>query len=149
MSSIFSQIKDTVVDTTDSVKDIVGEAMNQAYNAVSQKDDLSKSVQDSVESVKEKEKDRSATKETFVVSSGGADNLYSLYVSKYIGAEYIPYVEDVMRMVTIQIVIQLMMFLQSPSTNKFFDVHFIEIVFYVVLGVTAYWLLVRKCVQVL
>jgi len=146
MSSIFSQIKDTVADTTDSVKDIVGEAMNQAYSALSQKDDLKKSIQDSVESVIAKDKEK--TKETFVVSSGASDNLYSLQISKYMGAEYIPYVEDVMRMVTIQIIIQLMMFLQSPSTNKFFDIHFFEIIFYVVLGVTAYWLLVRKCVQV-
>ena len=146
MSSIFSQIKDTVVDTTDSVKDIVGEAMNQAYSALSQKDDLKKSLHDSVESAKEQS---AHTKETFVVSSGASDNLYSLQISKYMGAEYIPYVEDVMRMVTIQVIIQLMMFLQSPSTNKFFDIRFFEIIFYVVLGVTAYWLLVRKCVQVL
>jgi len=129
--SIFSNIKDSVLDTTETFKEVMGGALKGACNVIMESKSKSKEEL-----------------ETFQSSSDSSEYLYSLNISKLLGSEYILYVEDVMRMVTIQIIIQLMMYLQAPSSNKFFDTAFIQIVLYVVLGVTAYWLLVRKCVKV-
>lgn len=75
------------------------------------------------------------------------DELYQLDVSKYIGKDYIPYLDDVARMVTIQLIIQFMLFLQAPSTNPFFDGRFFGLLFYIVLGVSMYWLVLKKLVK--
>jgi hypothetical protein len=75
------------------------------------------------------------------------DELYHLNVSKYIGKEYLPFLEDIARMFTIQVVLQLMLFAQSPSANPFFDVRFIEALLYILLGVSVYWLVLKKLVK--
>ena len=82
-----------------------------------------------------------------LVSRGDSSVMYNINVSQYLSKEYIAFLDDVARMVTIQIVIQLMVFLSSPSTNSFFDIRFFEILLYVILGVSAYWLIVKKLVK--
>jgi hypothetical protein len=73
-------------------------------------------------------------------------SMFPLNVSSFINKEYFPYIEDVLRMITIQIVIQFMYFLQAPSVSSFFNASFFEILFYIVLGVTTYWLIVKKLI---
>jgi hypothetical protein len=68
-------------------------------------------------------------------------------VSQYIDKDYIPFLEDLARMITIQIVLQFMLFVQSPSSNPFFDVRFIQVLLYIILGVSVYWLVLKKLVK--
>jgi hypothetical protein len=75
------------------------------------------------------------------------EQLYQVNVSQYIDKEYIPFLEDLARMVTIQIVLQFMLFVQSPSSNPFFDIRFMQVLLYIILGVSAYWLVLKKLVK--
>jgi hypothetical protein len=78
-----------------------------------------------------------------------ADTLYVLSMSTYLGPDYVMYVDDVMRMVTIQCIIQIMYFMRDPSLGALINTSFLELVFYIVLGVSFYWLVVRKLVRVI
>lgn len=78
-------------------------------------------------------------------SSGNSDDaMFTVPVSSLVGKEYIPLVDDVVRMVCIQCTIQLMIFLGGGAA--FFTSDFVLLVIYVVLGVMLYWLVVRKAV---
>jgi hypothetical protein len=77
-----------------------------------------------------------------------ADTLYVWDLTAMVGKDYIGYVEDIMRMVTIQVIMQAMYFMRSPSIETFFSASFGELVLYIVLGVTFYWLVVRKLVRI-
>ena len=57
--------------------------------------------------------------------------------------EYVPFCQDLMRVVCIQIVVQFMMMLRG-STG--FDAEFLELVLYILAGVSMYWLVLRKVV---
>ena len=59
--------------------------------------------------------------------------------------EYVPFVEDVARMVTIQLVLQLLMTLQGSAS---LDIAFVVYLLQVVVGVAVYWLLVRRVVRI-
>lgn len=56
-------------------------------------------------------------------------------------SEYIPYCDDLVRIVTIQFVIQFMMMLRGASG---FDTDFLELVLYILAGVSMYWLILKK-----
>ena len=77
-------------------------------------------------------------------------NLYQLYelnVTKHLGSrEYIPFVEDVIRIAIIQIIYQLMFVIRSPNHFSIFDGDFIEALFYLSIGVCVYWLVFKKLV---
>ena len=148
--SIFSNIKDSVIDTTESLKEVMGGALKGACNVIMEpKKDMQTDTRSPARSparspVQVKKTDSVEEYQ----NSSLVEQMYVLNISNLMGSEYVLYIEDIMRMVTIQVIIQFMMYLQSPSSNKFFDANFIQIVLYVILGVTAYWLLVRKCVKV-
>jgi hypothetical protein len=55
-------------------------------------------------------------------------------------SEYIPYCDDLVRIVTIQFVIQFMMMLRGASS---FDTDFLELVLYILAGVSMYWLILK------
>ena len=90
-----------------------------------------------------------ATPATHALAPVHADTLYVLSMSTYLGPDYVMYVDDVMRMVTIQCIIQIMYFLRDPSLGALINTSFVELVLYVVLGVSFYWLVVRKLVRVI
>jgi hypothetical protein len=54
-------------------------------------------------------------------------------------SEYIPYCDDLVRIVTIQFVIQFMMMRGASS----FDTDFLELVLYILAGVSMYWLILK------
>ncbi len=74
-------------------------------------------------------------------------SVFRLDVSSLVGPEYLPLVDDVIRMVCIQVTIQLMVYL-SGNGASFFSSDFGLLVVYVVLGVMLYWLAVRKVVAI-
>lgn len=58
--------------------------------------------------------------------------------------EYIPYVEDILRMVCIQVVLQLMLALQGSGG---LDATFFALILYMMLGVSVYWLIVKRVIS--
>jgi hypothetical protein len=74
-------------------------------------------------------------------------SVFHLDVSAIVGSEYLPLVDDVIRMVCVQVTIQLMVYL-SGSSASFFTSEFALLLVYVVLGVMLYWLVVRKIVGI-
>lgn len=70
----------------------------------------------------------------------------SLYTVPVFQEEYILYIEDVIRMVTIQTTIQFLYYINSAET-AFFTIDFFLLITYVILGVSLYWLVIRKVVQ--
>lgn len=59
--------------------------------------------------------------------------------------EYVPFVEDLMRMTTIQLTMQLLMTFQGVAVV---DMSFLVYLMQVLVGVAAYWLIVRRAVGI-
>lgn len=57
--------------------------------------------------------------------------------------EYIPFVEDLARMLCIQVVIQIMLVLQGAASM---DAMFFALVLYMLLGVSVYWLVLKRVI---
>ena len=74
--------------------------------------------------------------------------LVDLDVFKNIGNEYVPLVDDTLRMVTLQVVIQFMLSLRDSNEFSMFSESFFELLFYIVLGLMFYWLVMRKLVKI-
>lgn len=73
-------------------------------------------------------------------------SLYNVNISLPYGVEYVDYMNDMIRMVTIQIVVQLMLSLKNQSLGMLFSTNMIEVIFYVILGCSLYWLVVKNLI---
>ena len=70
----------------------------------------------------------------------------SLYEIKLdIDKEYIPMINDIVRMSIIQIVAQLLFYLGKP-TSSLFNAVFIKTLMFICIGIITYWLLIRKII---
>jgi uncharacterized membrane protein SirB2 len=76
------------------------------------------------------------------------DALTSLNVSENLGEDFVPFIDDTLRMVTLQIIIQFMFFLRDNKENPFFCESFFELLFYIILGLMFYWLIIRKIINI-
>lgn len=72
--------------------------------------------------------------------------LFNVDISSKIGKEYVIVIDDIIRMLTIQFVIQLMLFV-SGATEDLFSAEYILVSVYIVLGVAMYWLVLRNLVK--
>lgn len=74
------------------------------------------------------------------------DALVKIDLGSAIGSDFVPMANDVVRMVCIQVAIQMMLVLSSSGGEgiAFFSAEFLLLVFYIALGVMLYWLAVRK-----
>jgi|TARA_B110000977_G_C11005669_1_gene465635 hypothetical protein len=72
------------------------------------------------------------------------DTLVDFEVSNFLGDEYIPLLNDLSRMITLQVIIQLMLSIRDPEEYPFFSQHFFELLFYIILGLMTYWLVIKK-----
>jgi|UniRef100_A0A6C0BPZ8 hypothetical protein len=68
-------------------------------------------------------------------------------VTSKVGEEYLPMIEDIVKMVMLQFFIQLMLFVRNPYEHSVFDSHFLEIIIYLVLALCVYWLLFKRLVK--
>jgi len=68
-------------------------------------------------------------------------------VSKIFSDEYLPFVEDLARMVVLQIVIHLMYFFKDPKATPFVSNTFVEMLLYVIVAVSAYWLIFKRVIK--
>lgn len=121
-------------------------------------DKVEKDIKNKVNSMKEKveEKEIEVKKEVKeVVKKGNEvtkeipilvknDTLVDFEVSNFLGDEYIPLLNDLARMITLQVIIQFMLSMRDPVEYPFFSQHFFELLFYIVLGLMTYWLVVKK-----
>ena len=79
--------------------------------------------------------------------SSNFKSVFLFDVSKVIDPEYIPYLEDLSRMLIIQFIIQFMYFSKNPSSHSFFTLDFIELCLYIIIAVSVYWLVFKKLVK--
>jgi hypothetical protein len=70
-----------------------------------------------------------------------------LKLSDYVDKEYIPYFEDLIRMLIIQISIHVMM-CSNRDDMPLFSFEFLELFLYLIIGVSLYWLLFKKLVKI-
>ena len=69
----------------------------------------------------------------------------ALYVFKLPNPEYVNLIEDIIRMVIIQITIQFLYYINNTEA-RFFTVDFVLLVLYIILGVCVYWLVFKKLI---
>lgn len=70
----------------------------------------------------------------------------SLYIVNVPNKEYVEFINDVIRMLTIQCMIQFLFYINNPSEVSFFSTDFLLLIIYVTLGVCVYWLVIKKLV---
>lgn len=79
--------------------------------------------------------------------SEGVPPLFEVDVTRELGPGYTAFVEDVVRMLCIQLTIQIMIYCSSEAgTMSFVSPQFILMMAYVVLGVALYWLVLKRVV---
>lgn len=71
--------------------------------------------------------------------------LFTVNLNNSIGSEYSGLIEDVLRMVSLQFTIQVMLYFGN-ATERMFTEELFVLLFYIVLGVAFYWLFVRTLV---
>lgn len=70
----------------------------------------------------------------------------SLYIINVPNKEYIDFINDIIRMITIQIMIQFLYYINNPTEVAFFSADFFLLLIYIVLGVCVYWLVIKKLI---
>ena len=71
--------------------------------------------------------------------------LYTIDLTKSIGSEYAGMIEDILRMVSLQLTIQVMLYFGN-ATDKIFTEDLFVLMLYIVLGVMFFWLVVKSLV---
>jgi hypothetical protein len=79
-----------------------------------------------------------------IVTDDNEHGIYTWNISNLIGKEYLEMSNDLIRMITIQVVIQFMLFAKNPSATNLINGQFFEIILYVAVAVCFYWLIVKK-----
>jgi len=70
------------------------------------------------------------------------------YNLKYkVEEEYKDLVNDIIKFVTILIVLNLLMFISNPTENVFLGNTYLKLIIYIILGLTTYWLVISKVIQ--
>ena len=78
-----------------------------------------------------------------MVSSEEKHSIFTINVPN----EYRSYVEDLSRMIIIQITANLLLTISSPKKFSFFSSEFLKTLLFIVVGVSVYWLVLRKIVS--
>lgn len=76
----------------------------------------------------------------------GDDSLYTIKISDNFGNEFIPFINELIKMITIQFLIQFMLFLKNPKFDVLFNIEFLEILIYIILGLSLYWFAIKKLI---
>lgn len=90
-----------------------------------------------------------AEKQLIGESPAQAPSLFRVDVGGWLGGDFVPMANDVLRMLCIQVSIQLMLVLAGgggAAAMRFLSSDFLLLVFYITLGVMLYWLAIRKLV---
>ncbi len=68
-----------------------------------------------------------------------ASAIWTVDMTRLVGAENKPYAEDAFRMILIQIVIQTMLYITDPGRYSF-DAEFAALLMFIFVAVSSYWL---------
>ena len=60
--------------------------------------------------------------------------------------DYADMFNDIIKMATILIVVNLLMFVNNPKENKILSLVYIKLCIFILLGLTTYWLLVKNII---
>lgn len=60
--------------------------------------------------------------------------------------EYKNLFNDVVKFVTILVVLNLLMFMSNPSQNSFLGSTYMKLMIYIILGLVTYWLVISKVI---
>ena len=71
---------------------------------------------------------------------------YSM-VELVVPPEYRSLVEDLCRMVLIQVVAHFLFYTSDPEKNTFFSASFFKTLLFVIVGVSSYWLVLRRVIS--
>jgi hypothetical protein len=72
--------------------------------------------------------------------------LYQINISEYFGPDYVDMFNDIARFVCIQVAIQIMLYSINAQQFPFFSSDFFMLLIFIIVGVMAYWLVLRKVV---
>jgi hypothetical protein len=73
--------------------------------------------------------------------------LYTVPLTDKMSPEYARMLEDLVRMLVIQLTLQFLLYLTDPSQFSLFSTDFIVLLIYIGIAVVLYWLLFKKLVQ--
>ena len=74
-------------------------------------------------------------------------SFFEINVSKRLGPDMAYGLADAMRLLSIQIVVQALLYFNNPACDAFFTSDFVLMSLYIVTGALVYWLIVRRIVK--
>ena len=80
----------------------------------------------------------------YIFSLAKDNSLYTIDLP--INQEYKPYLMDLMRMISIHLTLNVMLFIIDPVNNKLFNQSFFMSLIFILFGVSVYWLIFKKFV---
>lgn len=81
-----------------------------------------------------------------VESREGTHLKEALYIVELPNKDYIDFINDVIRMVIIQFMIQFLFYINNEEDTSFFSLDFVLLIIYLILGVCVYWLVIKKLI---
>jgi hypothetical protein len=73
-----------------------------------------------------------------------SNNVITQLLDFTIPEEYKPFLDDIMRVASIQITIQFLYYMNSNGVIPFFYLDFFFMLLYIILGVCVYWMIIKK-----
>jgi hypothetical protein len=73
-----------------------------------------------------------------------SNNVITQLLDFTIPEEYKPFLDDIMRVASIQITIQFLYYMNSNGVIPFFSLDFFFMLLYIILGVCVYWMIIKK-----
>ena len=70
-------------------------------------------------------------------------SIFKITISK----DYKEYIDDLVRMATIQIIANIMFYISNPMDNKMFSQMFAKTLLFILLGVSVYWIIIKKLIE--
>lgn len=74
------------------------------------------------------------------------DSIYNIQLPEEY-KQYYPLFYDLMRMFMVQIVVNLLFFISNPKSYKFLNAMFMKTLLFIIVGISSYWLVIRKIVS--
>jgi hypothetical protein len=64
-----------------------------------------------------------------------------------IDKEYLPLVNDLIKMGILLLTVNFLMFMSNPKKNKFMSESYVQLTIFVLLGISTYWLVIKPVVK--
>jgi hypothetical protein len=74
-------------------------------------------------------------------------SIFTVNISERFGKEYVPMFEEMARLVTIQLIIQIMLFTIDNKSFPMITAEFVMLVLFICTGVLFYWLVLKRLIR--